>query len=738
MNWYFYIDYGSGYVLLDPKDVNVELAIEVDQEINDYVKRKVVSGNFKLYDTEANTAKTYFVDNGNDSAPFRLYENGIMGVGTLQFQGFVNIKAEYDFRQTLITFDSFKTDDAYSDLLKIIKDDSTIIESLSMSGDFRHFYSQGQHANCNKLQGYSLSGSNYATTGNALTLYNVGRVAMCINGTGIAVYDNITKEIRRYNYSAPDWSLSSLGTSYDLTVVLGNFVGNGALCDTSASQIAFIDDYYSTLMFLTATTGTYTLDLSKEIEDVSRPSMALITSSGTTYIALVDSGTQKLRAFNTSGNNIGNSLSLGNIENPTICSLDSGTNSRIALLDSKTNSIQCYTFDGSNFTELGTALKISESYEPQINYESANNIIVIDTISGKIERYAFSGTAWSETGTGTSISGGYMGAGALDGSVLGVIQTDNFAFKCSRTNTYKELLNAVLSDKSTGLSVVSTPGISFDIENICIGELDNLTEINSDPVPINYTKLKIIDLLKLAELWQRYWYIDGSNIKFTKPDRFSDVGTNFDISSLQRGSLYVAEENNRRSYSENFNINKEKLKFKNERNTEFVGLPIDYDRDNENEINYSFNYTADFEFIVDWFTKQTQNLQKSGLFLAFVEDDADNHKYIPSSVGQISSADTRNNDISKSDIMENYWKDYRYSNIKNFYVNGNSRSPDLTVRDMIRFPDIQLTYGDLGLAQFPSSVGSLTWDTGVASWITRFAINLRTEAVTISSRLLDL
>lgn len=739
MDFYLYINYGSGYVLLTSYDVNIDLFFEIDENINESVKRLNTSGNFKLYGTEAETANTYFIINGNDSAPFRIYENGISGVGTLKFDGFVNIKAFYNLRETLITLESFKPDDAYSNLLAVINDESQFQESMSLGGiDIDRFYSQGLHTNCNKLQGYTLSGSNYVTTGNALTLTNVGRVAMTA-GSAIVVYDNITREIRRYSYSAPNWSLSTLGTSYDCITNIGNNCGNGAVCFITNVQIAFIEDYHSQLMFMTAVTGTWSVNASKIIEDISMPSLAMITNVGSTLVALADNGTKMLRAYNTSCYNIGNSLSLGDVENPTICTLDAGANNRIALLDSKSNTIRCYTFDGSDFTELGSSLKISASYEPQISYESPNNIIVVDAISGKLERYAFSGTAWSETGTGASISGGYMGACAKESSVIGVIQTDNYSFNCSRTNDYKSILDEVLFDATSGsLSIASASGADFNLDNICIGELSNLTPLNSDPRPNNYTRFTLKELLDLPKLWQNYWYIDGSNIKFRQPNEFSSTGTNFDISSLTRGGLSVPDENNERTYTDEFNISKEKLKFPNERNEEFIGLPVDYERNNENELEYPFNFTTDFNFIVDFFTNQKQNLSKSGLFLAYITSDGDGFSHIPSGAGEISGNNTRNNYLSKSYIMENHWKDYRYSNIKNFLLNGNSVPVQDTVRNMIEFPDIQLSYEDLSITEFPASVGSLTWDTGVVSYITRFSVNLVSKIVTIKSRLLDL
>lgn len=741
IKWYLYIDYGSGYTLLTPYDLSTSLSWKVDDNINPGVKRKSLSGSFKLLGTEAQAAFTYFITNGNQSAPFRIYENGISGVGTLEFEGTVNISAEYNNRESIVTFTTFETADDYSSILSVWKDDSTIVESLSLSNDFNQFYSQGQHTNCSKLQAYSLSGSTWATTGNALSLGDVGRIAMDNLGSSVCVYDNLTKEIRRYIYSAPNWSLSTLGTSYDVATQIGVLAGNGAICAVTSTQIAFIDDYHSQLQFMTATTGTYTVNASRIIEDINKPSLALITTSGTTYIAMIDNKTKVLRAYNTSGSQIGNSLSLGDLENPNICTLDAGANARIALCDTKTNSLRAYTFDGSNFTELPTAFKLPTLYEPQMTQESVNNITVIDAISGFMARYSFSGTSWSQTGSNTTISGGYMGACGYEGTYMGTIQSDCFALQTSRTVSYYELTNAVLNDFGLGLSIPSLGhGATFDLDDIYIGEMSNLQERNkSGYAPINYTKFKLKDLLEFPQMFQNYWYISGSNILFTQPASFSSAGTNFSIDSLQRGGLYVKTENDQESYREGFNIGKEKLIFNNERTIEFVGQEIDYQRDNENEIVHPFSYTADFEFIVDFFTGQSENLNKSGLFIAYINLDADSGYRVISDTGVLGSSDTRNNYLSKSQIMESHWKDYRYSSNSNFLLNGNIVAPQNTVRDIVRYTTLELDYSDIGITGFPSSVGNLTWDTGVkVGYIYEFTVDMDARKIIIDTGLLDL
>ena len=736
MDFYFYIDFGSGYTLLDVYDLDINLGFSVDENINPGVKRKSVNGSFKIIDTQYTSAYTYFVTNGSVNAPFRIYENGVLGVGTLKFQGFANVNDEFNERESLVTFNAFTVNDAYQPVLAVWNDDSQIVESMGFSGGFREFYSQGQNTNCSVLQAYS--GTTWTKTGNALSLGDVGRVAIDNTGTGVTIYDNLTKTLNRYTYSAPNWIGATLGTTLDLTASLGNLLGNGAIAAISSTQIAFVEDGYNQLSFITMTTGTWTINNTYSIEDISKPSIAFLDSVNG-YIAIVDNGTKVLRAYSTStGLPIGNTLSIGDIINPDICTLDAA-NARIALVDAKTNTLRVYEFDGSDFTELNANQKLGTMYEPKMTQETTNAITLIDAIGGFMARYSLSGTTWSQTGSNTTISGGYMGASGYDGTVIGVVQSDCLALETTRTPSYYELVNEVLSDLSLGLSIpASGNGATFDLDKIYIGELSNLKERTSDPTQINYSKFKLKDLLELAEMFQNYWYIDGSDIKFKQPNTFSAVGTNFSIQTLNRAGIYVKDENNQLRFNENFNISKERILFNNERNIEFVGTPIDYNRDNDNEVSYSFPYTADFNFIVDFLTGKETGLNMSGFFIAYVELDSDSGYGVLSDTGIIGSSDTRNNYLSKSQIMESFWKDYRYTIEANFDMNGASVAPQDTCRPMISYPPLQLDYDDLSLTEFPSSVGSLTWDVGKVGYISEFFVNLYTKQLSINTGKLDL
>jgi hypothetical protein len=242
------IDYGSGFVAVDMQDINLDLKNKRG-EINDYVSRKELTGTFALKGSEAIAADTYFVTGGNDEAPIRLYE----GV-TLKYEGFAKTTGIYDYRSDKITFNSFRTDDDYTDILSVINDE-LIGEQLTWTGGFRRFALHGNTTNCNVLQAYNWTGTTWATTGNALALSNIGRVVVEPLGAGVAVYDNVSKEIRRYTYTAPNWSLSALGTSYFMPTL----AGNGALAAYSATQIAFIDDSFNEFYTLQLATGTFTV-----------------------------------------------------------------------------------------------------------------------------------------------------------------------------------------------------------------------------------------------------------------------------------------------------------------------------------------------------------------------------------------------------------------------------------------------------------------------------------------------
>lgn len=720
--FYIQIDYGSGYVTVDPQNVQSSLKIKRG-EVNEYVARKELKGSFSLIGAEATAANTYFITGANYEAPIRLYEN-TSGGAVLKYEGWARIIGQYDYRQNVISFNSFRTNDVYTGLLAVYQDEM-IGELLTSGSGYNNFALQGNSTNCNVLQGYAW-GTTWTPTGNPLSLPNVGRVAVEPLGAGIVVYDNVSREIRRYYYSAPNWALATLGTSYFMPAL----AGNGALAAYSATQVAFVDDVYNKFYTLQMTTGTFTVLTQTFIEEISLPSLAYI--GGSNRIALVDDGTKVLRTYSTSGGQVGETLSLGDISKPQICNLDP-SNFRIALVDSKTSTLRCYEWSGTAWSEIGANIKLPQGYEIKITYTAVNEVNVFDAIGGYFEKYTFSGTTWTQTGTSATLTNGYMAAGASEGTYMGVIQSDTYSFSGSVCASVYSIITALLFNQYPALSISTSNGCTIDLEKTYLGDLGDLGELSSTAIPLNdyrFSLKMIFDLLQ--NVFQNYWYIDSGEIKFTQPNLFSSVGTNVTLPSL------IATELNQRTYKDEFLISKEDIIFKNQRGSDFDGLQIDYGRVSPIIKSSSVNITTDLNYLVDTIMGTDRNFQKSGLFMIYEDVDGTIQLIAKSGTGIISGSNIKNYKFSKSQIQNDFWKDYRYANTGNITINGSASAVQDTVRNIIEFPSISVGMDQISITEFPDSIGSVIWGGGVTSWITEFSIDIETLIITISNRLLDL
>jgi hypothetical protein len=148
--WY-YMDFGSGYVEIDSAEIQIRNQLKwVRGEINDFIMRKQLDGNFLLSGSAFTLAETYFITNGNEESPIRIYENGDSGSGVLKYEGWARVKGNWDFRRSLVVFDDFRTSDQYTDILSVFSN-KFIGQILVGFVPFSYFATQGQNTNANKL-----------------------------------------------------------------------------------------------------------------------------------------------------------------------------------------------------------------------------------------------------------------------------------------------------------------------------------------------------------------------------------------------------------------------------------------------------------------------------------------------------------------------------------------------------------------------------------------------------------
>ena len=731
----YYIDYGAGFVEINP--FNNKLKLEWNRgEFNDFIARKKLAGNFSLLETEADSAVAYFITAGNYEAPISIYENGTIITGTLVYEGWAKIKGFYDFTAKIVTFDAFRTNDIYSIVIPLmgipVPGNQYVVPELAIS--FDKFTVEGVNANCNELQGYAWSGTEWEISGNALALGTIGRVAVCNVGAWLVICDNYTLDIRAYSYSAPNWSLSASGTSK----IVPASTGNMAICTVSTTELAIVDDFFSELTIYEIAAGTWTEGYSKTIERIKYPSIALLTAG---YIAMVDEGTQMLRLHGIPFGLYGTPYGLGNVKKPKICSL-SAADTRIAMVDAETNMLRAFFYDTGIWTELGESVYIGDVNEPCIMQDDTDVVIVYDSELGYMQTYQFDGADWAEVGGPTAVGGGYS-SGMAKTSVVGFVQSDSYSYESKGSHSYSTLLNGINSSALIGIYDspgyvlnVTGNGATFDVETTAILDLQTVDDIYfPDEYKVSNYEYKLSELLKIPEIFQNYWYLvfeesvlGDYQFKFTQPDLFSSIGTDIVITTYVSSLAIVL---NQRTYNDKFEITKENIKFENEANTDFVGVYIEYNRNTPIIEEQAIKLTADMENLI----QNTLRLDSKSSFsgLAIVEIDTSSGVVVPAGVGILGGTNVKNEKMSKSRIYDDYWLDYRYFNTGNVDVNGTPSAVQGTCRNIIEFPDVQLP-----LPAFPTSIASLDWGGGVKSYITNLSMSLDTYITTIKSRLLDL
>jgi hypothetical protein len=196
--YYYYIDYGSGYVNITPHDNNLILSW-VRGELNDFIARKKLAGNFTLIDSEAVAAEDYFIVNGNLEAPIEIWEDDVKGSGTLIYEGLAETEGVFDYDSSgnaiTVSFKEFTTRDNYT-LTPTYR--SSVTEGVLF---------ENENNSIEELRSYTFDGTNFALTGNTLAVPNLGRIAADIDSddSGIIYYiDNYTNHIRSFQYTAPN------------------------------------------------------------------------------------------------------------------------------------------------------------------------------------------------------------------------------------------------------------------------------------------------------------------------------------------------------------------------------------------------------------------------------------------------------------------------------------------------------------------------------------------------------
>lgn len=742
MKWFFYIDWGSGYVLVNPKATRGLTLSWVRGVLNDFIQRKELEGSFQLKDAEFDTAETFFITDGNYEAPLRIYENGTMGgSGVLKFDGRAQTNGKWDNRESLVTFDTFESDDQYTNLVAKFSNSFFGWQS-AQEDDFTEFGAQGQDPDANKLLSFTWNGTVFTLLiGTPLAVPNLGQSGITEESGEVAVYDGVNGTMKTYVQSGGQWSQlrSTAGINVNNSIVAAAGMGGG--------KIAVVVDRNFVEFFQTSGPSSITSTSSFSMSKVKFPSICYTGSR----LAIVDEHQKTLRVLGLGGDDTA-VLSLGEIKKPQICEIDTATET-IALIDTAQSKLVTYRYSGGVWTQIGNSLLITNLVAPNITFFNTNQIIFHDTTLGVMRHYTFNGTDWIVSGNTYSIGGGFTSAlGSVSLANIMLAISDTPSFRCSTMTSYYSLIFSLLANNSirgstTGLYELEKTGndASIDISKLILGDMSDLSDNQLDVGDLNKFKYKLGDALKYYELFQDYWYVvDGvsvsNKIKFIQPDSFSSFGTPIDITSL-----LLTDDLDQKTYKKQFQIDQEEIILNNVNSLEFTGNVVDYSRNTPEKETTIYPLSTDLQFIAQLFKGHIQkDISRSGL-IAWYRDNSSGKNIAPSDTGVVTGNDTKNNILSQSQIMESFWKTYRFGigdTVNNqITINGSVISAPATMRDAIDRPDVQLTIKNLasiGITEFPDELSNLVWGIGDESLIMRYSTNLFTDITTISSRVHDL
>ncbi len=730
-DFYIYLDYGSGWTLVTPNDNKLELTLRRGV-LNDFIQRKALKNSFKLVDTEFDTANTYFITGSNYKAPIRVYQNGLLGVGTLKFEGWARVKGLWDYRRKIVTLDSFETDDQYTTfqpLLDIKYEGETLLATGSTGVAF---VSQGQATNANKAHAINFDGTNFSFLPTT-SIPNVGYTSTTYISPEIHVFNPTSGMLKGYGLVGTTWTevrSRTINLDYEMRAIVAVVPNILVMSEGDGFLLEYTPDGGTSYTLINS--GVFSVD-------VKYPELQEVNST----VVLVDELSTALRVLSWDSNKgyTSKNLEIGAQVRPSLAYI--GANN-FALIDASKTTLQTYAYNGSAFSLVGESLKITSVEAPKITTSpTANRVFLHCAIRGTLRAYDFDGTNWAQVGNSSSLQGGYNSSINWSTTQGMVISSDAFVFRGSAMFSYIKLINGILFQ--LGIDVpphsytlpTSGNGSTMDINKLVFADMRDIADNVKDDGDQNYYKFSLKELLKWYELFQDYWYIDSNNnIKFTQPDLFSSApfGDTISISGLD-----LVDQLEQVLYKEEFSITKEEILFNNAINPDFEDNYIIYpDRDSPITETTKYPFTTDLKYLVDSIVGSLgiKSPDKSGLLLYYL--DSTNPNITPSGTGIKSTIDTRNYLLSQSQIYNDFLKDYRYKNTGNYDMNGISTPVQNTARNIIEYPEVLVTNDMIGITEFPDSVGNLNWGGGKESLIMEFSQALSSGIITIQSRLHDL
>ena len=197
----------------------------------------------------------------------------------------------------------------------------------------------------------------------------------------------------------------------------------------------------------------------------------------------------------------------------------------------------------------------------------------------------------------------------------------------------------------------------FDFSFLRFAMLNDLANYSGSGGPVRITLERVFEIL--AILFKVYWYFDGSDLKFKT---YSELVSN----PLDLSSILTHKKLKRFEVEKKYKL--ERIRFNKNHNFSGAGFPSGYDEEvNCIEYNHSAKNNIDHNLsdIMTLYNPVEFNWDTDGWFLAFV-DPADDYLEIYGSV--------ENGRLKLSNIINDYYRDYVFTNNKNFKYNNTAET----------------------------------------------------------------
>jgi len=253
--------------------------------------------------------------------------------------------------------------------------------------------------------------------------------------------------------STPQWIIAAQEGS-DLNI---SGLNTPTLSSLSGTDVAYFDIGNTDLRTyrFDYVAGTWA-QVGNDLNLPTKTGFASLTALNSTRIALLESNTDELQAYDWDGADwsaVGNPFT---ITGPATGAITSLSSSRVVLIDNSTDELQTYDFDGADWSAVGNGLSVAAGI-PSIGALSATEIAFIDSTSDELRKYTFDGTDWTLTGSGLSFTAA-SDLVALNGTDVAAVDNTNLGTYRFDGATWSKIGNEFNISGASGASMSALNG----------------------------------------------------------------------------------------------------------------------------------------------------------------------------------------------------------------------------------------------------------------------------------------